>query len=48
MRSATLWMDSTDAMACLRTASSSWTDLSRVPPSAEITVRAASRRAISA
>ena len=48
MRSATSWIDSTEARACLRTASSSWTDLSRVAPSAEITVRAASRRAISA
>lgn len=45
MRSATVWIDSTEARACLRTASSSCTDLSRVAPMAEITVRAASRRA---
>ena len=32
MRSATSWTFSTEASACLRTASSSWTDLSRVSP----------------
>ncbi|CAM5653729.1 hypothetical protein SALBM135S_05056 [Streptomyces alboniger] len=48
IRSATSWIDSTEASACLRTASSSWTDLSLVEPSAVITVRAASRRAIRA
>lgn len=48
MRSATSWTLSTEARACLRTASSSVTDLSRVAPIPEITVRAASRRAISA
>ncbi len=48
IRSATSWMLSTEARACLRTASSSWTDLSRVLPIAEITVRQASRSAMSA
>ncbi|CAM5243998.1 hypothetical protein SVIOM342S_00719 [Streptomyces violaceorubidus] len=48
IRSATSCTDSTEASACLRTASSSCTDLSRVVPIAEMTVRQPSRRAISA
>ncbi len=47
-RSATSCTVSTEASACLRTASSSCTDLSRVAPIAEMTVRAASRSAIRA
>ncbi len=47
MRSATSCTFSTEASACLRTASSSWTDLSRVVPSAEMTLREASRSASS-
>lgn len=48
MRSATAWTFSIEASACLRTASSSWTDLSRVLPRAAMTVREASRSAIRA
>ncbi len=48
IRSATSCTVSTEASACLRTASSSCTDLSRVAPIPEMTVRQASRSAMSA